>query len=83
MHHTRKPIKVKQVYTARDIIKQKYRELVEDHIPYKSSDKKYLFSYQQAVTKVLEEMSEEDLSDIQKIVDMWNDQGAPLDLQLK
>jgi hypothetical protein len=35
------------------------------------------------VTKVLEEMSEEDLTDIQKIVDMWNDQGAPSDLQLK
>lgn len=65
------------------MIKQKYRELVETHIPYESSDKKYLSSYQQAVTTVLEEMSKDDLEAVQNIVDKWNDQGAPSDLQLK
>lgn len=78
-----KPVKIKQVYTTRDVIKQKYRELVEEHIPYKPSDKKYLSSYQQAVTTVLENMSGDDLDEVQKIADGWNEQGAPSDLQLK
>ena len=30
-----KPVKYKQVYTIRDVIKQRYRELIEDEIPYK------------------------------------------------
>ena len=47
-----KPIKIKQVYSIRDIIKQNYQDLVQDEIPYNSSNKCHLGSYQWAVTTV-------------------------------
>ena len=78
-----KPAKYKQFYTIRDVIKQRYWELVEDKIPYKLTEKEYLSSYQMAVTKVQNNMSEEDTNAIQKIVDSWNSEGPPADLKLK
>jgi hypothetical protein len=35
------------------------------------------------VTTVLENMSGDDLDEVQKIADGWNERGAPSDLQLK
>ena len=78
-----KPKKVKRVYNIRDVIKQNYKSLVENEIPYESTDKKYLGSYQKAVTKVLNNMSEEDLEEVENIVELWNKEGGPSDLQLK
>lgn len=78
-----KPIKIKQIYTIRDVIKQNYRDLVEAEIPYDPTDKEYIGSYQRAVSKVIESMGDEDLEEAEKIVNLWNQQGAPSDLQLK
>ena len=78
-----KPKKIKEVYTLRDVIKQNYKALVEAEIPYKSTDKEYLGSYQRAVTTVLANMDQEDLDEVQNILDAWNDQGAPPEVQLK
>ena len=78
-----KPKKIKEVYTLRDVIRQHYKELVEAEIPYKSTDKEYLGSYQHAVTTVLTNMDKEDLDEVQNILDAWNEQGAPPEDQLK
>ena len=78
-----KPKKIKEVYNLHDVIKQNYKALVEAEIPYKSTDKEYLGSYQRAVTTVLANMEQEDLDEVQNILDAWNDQGAPPEVQLK
>ena len=78
-----KPTKLKQVYTIRDVIKQNHRSLVEAEIPHKSTDKDYIGSYQRAVTAVLKNMAEEDLEEAEEIVELWNKQGAPPEVQLK
>jgi hypothetical protein len=78
-----KPTKIKQFYTIRDVIKQKHRKLVEEQIPYESTDKRYIGSYQRAVTAVLQDMSKEDLEDAENIIDKWNKDGAPQAVQLK
>ena len=43
----------------------------------------YLGSYQRAVTTVQKNMTESDLEEAQKIVNLWNVQGAPSDVKLK
>lgn len=78
-----KPTKVKQIYTLRDVIKQNYKALVEEEIPYKTTDKEYIGSYQRAVTDVLKNMTDEQLEEAQNLVDSWNSKGAPSDHQLK
>ena len=78
-----KPKKVKQVYTIRDVIKQNYGELVAEEIGCKPDDKKYIGSYQRAVTTVHNNMSEEELDEVQRILDLWNKDGAPSEVQLK
>jgi hypothetical protein len=78
-----KPKKIKLVYTIRDIIKQQYRELVNEEIPYKPTDKEYIGSYQRAVTTVLKNMTKDQLGEAEKMVEVWNEQGAPLPFQLK
>jgi hypothetical protein len=78
-----KPKKAKQVHTIRDVIKHSYKSLVDEEIPFKSTDKEYLGSYQRAVTSVLKNMSEEDLEEAQNILEIWNKEGGPSDLQLK
>jgi hypothetical protein len=40
----------------------------------------YLGGYQRAVTAVLNRMDEEE---IDKVVELWNEEGGPSDLQLK
>lgn len=78
-----KPKKAKQVYTIRDVIKQNYRSLIEENIPFKSTDKEYLGSYQKAVSTVVENMTEEDRQEADDLVELWNKNGAPSDMQLK
>ena len=78
-----KPKKVKWIYTIWDVIKQNYRELVEKKIPFKPNDCKYIGSYQQAVTEVMENMAEEDLSAAEEIAKDWSEQGAPAEVKLK
>jgi hypothetical protein len=74
---------MKQVYTLRDVIKQNYAELVNEQIPFNSSDKGYLGCYQRAVTTVLNQMTDEELEEAGNILEQWNSNGAPSDLQLK
>jgi hypothetical protein len=78
-----KPTKIKQFYTVRDVVKQNHKELVEAEIPFKSTEKKYIGGYQRAVTNVIAQMGEEDLENLEKIVDLWNEKGAPPEVQLK
>jgi hypothetical protein len=78
-----KPIKRKQVYAIRDVIKQNYRTLIEDEIPYVPSDKQYIGSYQRAVTTVHKNMSKSELEKVEETVEMWNKQGAPPQVKLK
>ena len=78
-----KPAKIKEVYTIRDVIKQRHQALVEVEIPYKPTDKEYFGSYQRAVTTVLENMSKKEVREVEKLVDLWNKEGAPADVQLK
>ena len=69
-------MKLKQVYSIWDVIKQHYQELVEAEIPYKLTNKEYIGSYQCAVTTVLKNMSEKDIEEVEEIVDSWNKQGG-------
>jgi hypothetical protein len=78
-----KPRKRKQVYTIRDVIKENYRSQIDDQIPYKSGEPEYLGRFQAAVTAVLQNMSEEDLEEAENLVEQWNREGAPSELQLK
>jgi len=78
-----KPIKIKQVYTIRDVIKQSYRALIEDEIPFKPTDKDYISSYQRAVTTVINNMSTTELEKVEETAEIWNKQGAPPQVQLK
>jgi hypothetical protein len=77
------PKKIKQVYTIRDVIKQHYRDLVEAQISFKPTDKEYIGSYQRAVTTVLKNMTEEEVEEAEEILESWNKQGAPPEIQLK
>ena len=78
-----KPKKIKQFYTIRDVIKEHYRELVEAEIPYKRGEKEYIGHYQRAVTSVLENMTDEEVEAAETILESWNKEGAPADVQLK
>lgn len=78
-----KPKKIKKTYNIRDVIKQNYRSLVENEIPFKSTDKEYLGSYQKAVSAVLDKMNEEELKEAQNVLESWNKEGGPSEVQLK
>lgn len=78
-----KPKKTKQVYTIRDVIKQNHRDLVEAEIPHKSNEKQYIAGYQCAVTAVLNNMDDDQREEAENLVDSWNKQGAPREVQLK
>lgn len=78
-----KPKKVKLIYTIRDVIKQQYRDLVEKEIPHKSTDKEYLGQYQKAVSKVLNNMSDDQKEEAENLLNSWNKDGAPREVQIK
>ena len=78
-----KPKKVKQVYTMRDVITNNYRALVNDQISCKPTDQEYIGSFQRAVTTVLKNMSDEELETAETMVEKWNKEGAPSEVQLK
>jgi len=78
-----KPKKLKKIYTIRDVIKHHYRSRVMEEIPFKPTDRGYLGSYQKAVTKVLNNMSEKDLEEAENIQESWNKEGGPSEIQLK
>jgi hypothetical protein len=67
----------------RDVIKKKYRHLVEEENPYEPTDGRYLSHYQASVSKVLQKMTEDELEEIQNTADSWNSQGVPRAVQLK
>jgi hypothetical protein len=78
-----KPKKLKQVYSIRDVVKEQYRARIEAEIPYKTSDKEFIGCYQRALTAVLNNMSDEDVEAAESILETWNQQGAPAEVQLK
>lgn len=78
-----KPAKIKQVYTIRDVINQNHSALVKEEIPYAPTDTSYIGSYQHAVNLVLAKMSSSNVEEAEAIAEMWNKQGAPLEVQLK
>jgi hypothetical protein len=74
---------VKQVYAIRDVIKHKYRVLIDEQNPHQPNEREYLGSYQKALSKVQQDMTEKDLEDLQNIADLWNSEGAPSQMKLK
>jgi hypothetical protein len=78
-----KPRKVKQTYSFRDVVKNVYKSRVDDEIPFESSNKKYLGRYQSAVTKVLENLTEKEVEETEKIQESWNKYGGPSEVQMK
>jgi hypothetical protein len=62
------------------VIKQHYQELVEAEILHKLTEKIYIGSYQHAVMMVLKNMDEKELEEVEKIVESWNQQGAPAEV---
>jgi hypothetical protein len=46
-------------------------------------DKLYIGSYQRAVTTVHKNMNSNELEEAEKIAEMWNKQGAPVEVQRK
>jgi hypothetical protein len=67
----------------RDVIKQNYLSRVEAEIPFKSKEPQYIGSFQRAVTAVLNKMTEEDLEEAENILELWNKEGGPSNVQLK
>jgi len=78
-----KPNKLKKVYTIRDVIKHKYVDLIKEQIPYKTNEKEYIGCYQRAVTTVQENMSKDDLKELEEIALRWSKEGVPEDVQRK
>lgn len=78
-----KPKKVKPTYAIRDVVKENYRSLIDSEIPYPPGEPEYICRFQAAVTKVLNNMSEEDLEEAEKVVEQWNKEGAPSEVQLR
>ena len=65
-----KPMKLKQIYTIRDVIKQKYNTNVEVEISYQHGGKEYIRSYQHTVTTVLKNLSKKDMKEAEKMVEL-------------
>jgi hypothetical protein len=78
-----KPKEIKQVYTIWDVIKQHYCDLVEAQISFKPTNKEYIGSYQHAITTVLKNITEEEVEEAEEILESWNKQRAPPEVQLK
>lgn len=78
---TDKPKKIKKIYTMRDVIKQRFSEKVADEIPFKTTDPGYIGSYQRAVTTVLENLNGDDLEAAGEMLEQWNKNGGPSDVQ--
>jgi hypothetical protein len=78
-----KPTKLKHKYSIRDVIKQIYRDRIEEEIPHKSTDKRYIGCYQRAVTKIHQNMTDDDLEHAESVMDLWNNEGVPPEMQLK
>jgi hypothetical protein len=77
------PIKIKELYTVRDVIKQEYSEEILAEIGYKPNEEKFIGNYQRAVTTVYENMSSSELKKAEEIADNWNKLKAPPHVQLK
>lgn len=78
-----KPTKIKQMYTVRDVVKQQYRSLVDEEIPFIPQTREYLGRYQRAVTTVLERMEGGERRKLEELAQSWNEQGAPREVQIK
>jgi hypothetical protein len=77
------PLKIKEIYTIRDVIKQNMQPEIEKEIPVEKTDKSYIGHYQRAVTTVLGKMNETQLDEAEAVVEAWNKRGAPVDAQRK
>jgi hypothetical protein len=75
--------KVKPSYTIRDVIRENYRSLIDNEIPYPPGDPEYIARFQAALTTVLKNMTEEDLEEAENLLEQWNKDGAPSPVQLK
>lgn len=78
-----KPKKVKMFYGPRDVIKQNYRDKIDEEINLKPNEYGYIRGYQKAVTTILEQLDDDEKEEVQRLVDLWNTEGGPSDVQLK
>jgi hypothetical protein len=78
-----KPSKLKQTYTIRDVVMQMYPELVAAENPYSPSDRQYIGSFQRSVTNAVSKLDEDNLKEVEEMLEKWNKDGAPSEVQLK
>lgn len=71
------------MFTIRDVIKKNYRDRIEAEIPHEPKTKEYIAAYQSAVTKVIQNLDDDDLEVVENLVEEWNKEGAPPEIQLK
>ena len=75
--------KGKQTYKIRDVIKQLYRDRIEDEIPVKPTHKDYIGHYQRALTTVQTNLSGDELKEAEAMLEEWCKEGLPREVQLK
>jgi len=78
-----KPKKSKQKYNIRDVIRQLYRDRIEEEIPYDSNDPRHLGAYQKAVSTVHANMTEDELDEAGRTLESWHQEGVPRNMQVK
>jgi hypothetical protein len=60
-----------------------YRHLIEAQIPHEPKTTEYIAAYQGAVTKVIKNLDDDLQETVENLVEEWNKEGAPPELQLK
>jgi hypothetical protein len=75
--------KIRPSYKIRDVVKQLFRDEIDSEIPYEPKDKAYISCYQKAVTKVLDNLTEEQLEEAEELLETWNKEGASKEVKLK
>jgi hypothetical protein len=79
--------KYSKKYKLRDGVAALYAERINERLDEEEAgpagSKKYLSLYPAMLTQVAEDLHDEELDAVQKIVDKWNSDGAPDDMKKK
>ena len=73
------------MYKLRDIVNQIHsRRIKAELFPFKPNDGgPFVSRYQAALSKIIRELTEDELKEAEDLVETWNKQGPPPDFQLK
>ena len=68
-------------YTIRDVVCAQYRPKISDLASQESQDKPgtsaYLAAYPHALTAIIQALNQEEMEAMEKLVEQWNEDGAP------